>query len=81
MNSQDWRLQNQESYMLGLTLTKKSYAPSNPTNDHDHCEFCSIKFMQSLKEDVLNVGYTTPDGYRWVCEQCYNDFKKKFKWQ
>jgi len=81
MNNQDWRLQGQEKYMLGLSLTKKSYAPSNPENDHDHCEFCSKKFMQSGKEDILNFGYTTPDSYRWVCEQCYNDFKVKFKWQ
>jgi len=42
----DWRLMNQERYLKGVTLSWRAYVPANPTNDHDHCEFCQAKFLQ-----------------------------------
>lgn len=75
----DWRLfREQEKYLKGATLVKRSYSSNNPLNDHDHCEFCMVKFGKST--DALNHGYSTEDGNIWICQQCYDDFKKKFGW-
>jgi hypothetical protein len=77
----DWRLQGQEKYLTGVTLTRKSYLPTGEGNDHDHCEFCSAKFSQdSAIPDALREGYTTSDTYRWVCDQCFINFRERFNW-
>jgi hypothetical protein len=77
----DWRLMGQERYLKGVTLVHRSYHPANPTNDHDHCEFCKAKFLELVGPDVLRIGYTTLDGYRWICEICYGDFVDLFEWK
>ncbi|MDL2283276.1 hypothetical protein LJB94_02020, partial [Odoribacter sp. OttesenSCG-928-G04] len=69
----DWRRQGQEQYLLEVSLLFRDYYPCRSGWDHDHCEFCGIKF--SLNENDLNTGYSTEDAYHWICEQCYNDFK------
>ena len=75
----DWRLLNgQEEYLHGIALIHHSYRPADSTNDHDHCEFCMIKFGKG--DDDLKQGYSTEDGNIWICAQCYNDFKTLFKW-
>ncbi len=76
----DWRLQGQEQYLKGVELVLIQYSPSSPGNDHDHCEFCSEKFMVN-KPNCLTTGYTTKDRYYWVCSSCYEDFRGLFKWQ
>jgi hypothetical protein len=76
----DWRLTNQERYLKEATLVWRSYVPASPENDHDHCEFCFAKFMQNYP-DTLREGYSTPDQYRWVCKQCFDDFADLFKWK
>ena len=79
----DWRLQGQEKYLWGVTLVHRRYRrySKDPNCDHDHCEFCWAKFMVENFPDVLHQGYTTKDGYRWICEQCFADFKDMFEWQ
>jgi hypothetical protein len=77
----DWRLTNQEKYLKGATLYFRSYDPANPTNDHDHCEFCSVKFMTAPSPGALTSGYTTADKYRWICGDCYGHFRDLFQWQ
>jgi hypothetical protein len=77
----DWRLQGQEKYLLGVELLWSRWIPSNPNNDHDHCEFCSAKFMAEGVPNALHEGYTTATHYHWVCEQCYADFKERFQWK
>jgi hypothetical protein len=76
----DWRLTNQEKYLQGVTLSFRPYEPASPTNDHDHCEFCSAKFMTAVPPGVLNAGYTTADRYRWICSERYGDFRDRFQW-
>lgn len=44
---------------------------------HEHCEFCFEKAMT----DKQCKFYCTEDMYRWVCENCFRDFKEKFNWQ
>jgi hypothetical protein len=78
----DWRLQGQERYLTGVTLVRRGYRkyPENPEWDHDHCEFCSAKFMVGDQPDFLHEGYCTEDEYRWICETCVADFKDRFGW-
>ena len=78
----DWRLQGQERYLRGATLVRRRYRryAENASWDHDHCEFCWAKFMVEDYPDVLHEGYCTEDEYRWICEQCFNDFRDHFGW-
>jgi hypothetical protein len=91
----DWRLRGQDAYLAAATLVRKRYyAPYSDRWEHDHCEFCSVKFMAAAAErsaeaggeTVLAEGYTTtaehPKGadYYWICEPCFNDFKDRFEW-
>lgn len=79
MATNDWRLQGQENYLSGVDLYFKRYSDRRSKTDHDHCEFCFTKFSDAIP-DSLTQGYTTFDDYRWICEQCYTDFKADFKW-
>jgi hypothetical protein len=74
----NWRLQGQEEYLLGASLSKKIYKKPREDWDHDHCEFCSAKFSEA--EGDLTEGYTTDDEYRWICTRCFEDFKEQFQW-
>jgi hypothetical protein len=77
----DWRLTNQQSYLKGVTLIWRKYRRYSDTWDHDHCEFCWEKFMDIGDPEVLREGYATEDDYRWICEQCFEDFKDIFNWK
>jgi hypothetical protein len=76
----DWRLTNQESYLIGVSLIHRRYAPA-AGNDHDHCSFCWDKFMAEGYPDVLHDGYATIDSSHWICDQCFHDFRERFRWQ
>ena len=77
----DWRLQGQEQYLTGVSLVRKTWSQARPDWGHDHCEFCGRKFLATGTADSQAEGYTTEDEYYWVCNQCFEDFKDKFKWQ
>lgn len=85
----DWRLgRDQEDYMKGKTIVFKKFksklSKDHPhyVGDHYHCEFCWHRFMEDSTgiEDCSTEGYSTLDGYQWICEECYNDFKDMFNW-
>ena len=78
----DWRLTGQEKYLHGVMLRHCRYHryPNNPDHDHDHCAFCWAKFMVEDYPDVLHEGYCTQDEYHWICDQCFKDFKERFRW-
>ena len=78
--SNDWRLTNQMKYLKGLTLYYKAYTKYRDDWDHDHCEFCGIKFMEP-PHDALHEGYATQNNYRWICKECFEDFKEMFEWE
>ena len=78
MNSDDWRRQGQERYLSGVKLVPRNYAPYRLDWDHDHCEFCGARF--SLNNGDLKTGYSTEDGYYWICNQCFKDFSHIFNW-
>jgi hypothetical protein len=75
----DWRLQGQEKYLKGATLSWKRYARPSESWDHDHCEFCWDKFMEVDIPDTLHAGYATADN-RWICPRCFGDFVDLFSW-
>ena len=81
MAEADWRLTNQLNYLRGVTLEWRTYTRPSERWDHDHCSFCWAEFMDSEGPDILREGYTTPDAYHWVCQQCFNDFKVLFEWR
>lgn len=74
----DWRLQGQERYLSGVSLSWKTYKKPRKDWDHDHCAFCGATFSEY--EGDLHEGYTTPDEYYWICKCCYEDFKEQFHW-
>lgn len=77
--SEDWREQGQESYLSGLEFRKKQYKRFSETWEHDHCEFCNSKFCEPQDGlDCLHEGYATEDNYRWICEDCFIEFKEKY---
>jgi hypothetical protein len=77
IDTSDWRLQGQEKYLKDKTLHFKKYSARTTKTDHDHCEFCSAKFSDNITDD-LKQGFSTLDDYRWICENCFNDFKERF---
>jgi len=76
----DWRLQNQERYLTGVTLVRRRWSQTRDNWDHDHCEFCWAKFAGDNIPDALREGWTTPDEYHWICDNCFNDFRARFSW-
>ena len=72
----DWRIRNQEDYLMGDKLHKQDYAAPSPKWDHDHCEFCWATFSEH--DGDLHEGYCALDKKRWICEQCFQDFKGMF---
>jgi hypothetical protein len=79
MDPNDWRLLGQEEYLTGVALFYRNYSDRKTSTDHDHCEFCGTKFSDSIP-GCLTKGYTTMDDYRWICDNCFSDFKDDFKW-
>jgi hypothetical protein len=76
----DWRLRGQERYLKGAVLLWARWKCPRDEWDHDHCSFCWAKFMEEDFPEVLHFGYTTSDDYRWICKECFEDFKDQFEW-
>jgi hypothetical protein len=76
----DWRLCGQEQYLTGITLVHRRWSQTREHWNHDHCEFCWAKFAAFDAADILHKGWTTQDGYRWICDTCFNDFRDRFGW-
>ena len=81
VENDDWRLGGQEKYLQGLVFTREKYKRPSPEWDHDHCQFCWEKFMEEGFEGTLHEGYVSKEGDRWVCFQCFDDFKEKFQFR
>jgi len=73
MQSNDWRIRHQEEYLKNKTFVFSKVK----TDDHEHCEFCFEKFGSNYSTQA----YTTLDSCFFVCEKCYNDFKKIFNFK
>ena len=80
VSDSDWRLQGQEKYLTGMTLSRRRWRQSRANWDHDHCEFCWAKFMDIDDPEILREGWTDADEYRWICDTCFADFQDRFAW-
>lgn len=88
MTGDDWRLTTQARFLSGVGLHWRAWSPARSVDphggwDHDHCAFCMVHFGDHVFEDDPNTqlaGYTTDDGYHWICERCFEDFKDQFRW-
>jgi hypothetical protein len=80
-DERDWRLTSQEKYLMEAVLEWKPYRAPDPAWDHDHCEFCWQRFAEpdAGYSDSVEWGYVAEDFY-WVCEECFHDFKQRFRW-
>jgi hypothetical protein len=84
----DWRLQGQERWLAGVTLRWSDWYAARTSDalgpwDHDHCDFCTVHLSDHVLSDDPNTqlaGYTTEDGYHWICRTCFEDFKERFGW-
>ncbi len=79
LEKNDWRLVNQQEYLMNAELRKSLYKPLNDNWEHDHCAFCWDKFSEISGD--LNIGYCTKDKKHWICEECFNDFKEMFNFK
>ena len=78
MDESDWRLVDQEQYLTGVMLFRRTWKQSRPSWDHDHCEFCGAK--SSTASNDLHEGWATEDEYHWICRTCFTDFRERFGW-
>ena len=73
----DWRYQGQDKFLKGLEFSFSEYIPKLQ-NDHDHCEFCSNKFSNTI-QDAIKEGWTDQAKNRWICKECFQDFEQVIK--
>ena len=81
----DWRLTNQDKYLMGASLNFRIFhvCDENPKWDHEHCVFCWAKVVDKkdyLDSNLIKEAYCTQDGGHWICPNCFSDFKDKFGW-
>lgn len=80
ISDDDWRLTGQEAYLTNVVLYFRRWSTDDPSWDHDHCEFCLAEFSNRNSE-CLTEGYATSNEYRWICPNCFEDFKVRFGWR
>lgn len=75
----DWRLTDQEKYLLNVKLKEVSCEDLKLKDNawHDHCAFRWEAITNKYSKNV----YATLDEHWIICKTCYNDFKDKFKWK
>ena len=75
----DWRIDNAKR-TFGAVLKLTKYTRPSESWDHDHCEGCWEKFMESGPPGPLTEGYVTEDN-RWICAECFSELKEKMQWK
>jgi hypothetical protein len=75
----DWRIDNAK-WTRGAIVRFQKYAPPKPDWDHDHCEGCWAKFMESASSEALKEGYVTRDNRR-ICPECFRDLHEEMGWE
>jgi hypothetical protein len=60
----DWRRMGQERFLTDLKFAWKRYQAFSGNWEHEHCEFCSKKFLDALYADWMRVALADkPDEY------------------
>ena len=73
---QDWRLIGHEDYLYDKKWLHRQYRIKSALWDHDHCILCFEKFDRESQ-----AAYCTINEQLWLCEQCFADFREKFRWE
>jgi hypothetical protein len=73
----DWRLHGHERHLAAARVRHAQYRSSSEHWDHDHCAFCSLKLSKQADVDVARAGWQTEDGYHWICDTCFADFRER----
>ncbi|MBR2869699.1 MAG: hypothetical protein IKB88_11645 [Clostridia bacterium] len=47
LEKNDWRILNQQEYLMNAKLKKMQYTKPSEKWDHDHCAFCWDKFSDN----------------------------------
>ncbi len=76
----DWRIDNAKR-TRGALLRLTKYSRPSEDWDHDHCEGCWAKFMDTGSTNALTEGYVTEDNRRWICSDCFRDLKDEMGWK
>jgi hypothetical protein len=76
----DWRI-DLSKWTRDAKLRFKKYEQPSEDWDHDHCEACMTKFMESGRPGILTAGYVTEDNYRWICPKCFEELKEEMAWK
>ena len=76
----DWRIDNAK-WTRGAQMRLTKYSRPNEDWDHDHCEGCWDKFMESGPPDALTEGYVNENNDRWICPECFRDLKNEMEWK
>jgi hypothetical protein len=74
---EEWFLRH-EKYLTGITLVRRHWSQTRENWDHDHCEFCWKTF--SDWSGALHEGWTDPEEYWWICDDCFSKFHERFRW-
>ena len=72
----------QERYLAGRRMRFTSWTPYRAGWDHDHCDFCSTEISDDRTghAEYDEAWVTSDDSYKWVCPNCFDDFRERFKW-
>jgi len=71
----EWELKSKK-YLYGKKLAREKYPIAE---GHTHCEFCWGKFGEDAGD--RKIGYHEKETNSWICEECYDIFKKYFYWK
>lgn len=74
----DWRIMGQEGYLMDKELEHRRYDISLCFEDFHQCDFCYAKFDNDPNHP--KDAYFDPTTKAWVCEECFNDFQRYFRW-
>jgi len=75
----DWRIDNAK-WTRGAVVRFQKYTQPREDWDHDHCEGCWAKFMETSSSEALVEGYATADN-RWICSECFRDLQQEMGWK
>ena len=77
MAKEDWGSQGKEGHLAGARLRHAQYRSPSEGWDHDHCAFCALKLSERAVGDAARDGWQTEDGYHWICDTCFADFRER----
>ena len=67
-----------QHFMRHAVLVRREFTPTDD-NDHEHCIMCGAKF--AAPPEGLTIGYATPDGMYWVCDECFDEYGTEYDWK